>query len=127
MRPRPPKPPVLHEDEDLNDSQSYKFDSGAVRAKLDDVRFDLISPQALRRLAATYNEGATKYGDNNFRHGMEFSNVINHVLTHIFDYLAGTDDDEDALAHACWGLFTLMEQEETHPELNDLYFQQQLL
>ncbi len=116
-------------DGDLNDSdQRYQFDSGAVRAKLDDVRFDLISPQALRRLAATYNEGATKYGDNNFRHGMEFSNVINHVLEHINTYFAGDDSDgEDHLAHAAWGLFTLMEQEETHPELNDLYFRQDAL
>ena len=105
---------------------SHEFDSGAVRAKLDDVRFDLISPQALRRLAATYNEGATKYGDNNFRHGMEFSNVINHVLEHINTYIAGDDQGgEDHLAHAAWGLFTLMEQEKTKPDLNDLYFQQQ--
>ena len=104
-------------------SESHKFDSGAVRAKLDDVRFDLISPQALRRLAATYNEGAVKYGGNNFRHGMEFSNVINHVLTHINTYLSGSDPDgEDHLAHAAWGLFTLMEQETEHPALNDLYF-----
>ena len=111
----------------------HKFNSGAVRSKLDNVRFDLISPQALRRLAATYAEGAKKYGDNNFRKGMEFSNVLNHVLTHIFDYLAGEDKElnhpmyegievEDHLAHACWGLMTLMEQEDTHPELNDLYF-----
>ncbi|KKM00023.1 hypothetical protein LCGC14_1808530 [marine sediment metagenome] len=108
----------------------HEFNSGAVRSKLDDVRYDLISPQALRRLAATYAEGAEKYGDNNFRKGMEFSNVLNHVLTHIFDYLADEDNHpmyegievEDHLAHACWGLMTLMEQEETKPELNDLYF-----
>ncbi len=101
----------------------HKFNSGAVRSKLADVRFDLISPLALRRLAATYNEGAVKYGDNNWRRGMEFSNVINHVLEHINTYLSGSDSDgEDNLAHACWGLMTLMEQEDTKPELNDLYF-----
>ncbi len=109
----------------INDDVSHHFDSGAVRAKLDDVRFDLISPQALRRLAATYSEGATKYGDNNFRRGMEFSNLINHVLEHINTYIANSDPDgEDHLSHACWGLMTLMEQEKTRPELNDLYFQQ---
>ncbi len=99
---------------------SHQFDSGAVRAKLDDVRFDLISPQALRRLAATYAEGATKYGDNNWRKGMEFSNLLNHVIDHIYQYIAGADG-EDHLAHAAWGLFALMEQEETQPNLNDLY------
>ena len=107
---------------------SYEFDSGAVRAKLDDVRFDLISPVALRRLATTYNEGAVKYGDNNWRRGMEFSNVINHVLEHINVYIANSDPDgEDHLAHAAWGLFTLMEQEETQPDQDDLYFRQEYL
>ena len=108
---------------------SYEFDSGAVRAKLDDVRFDLISPVALRRLATTYSEGAVKYGDNNWRKGMEFSNVINHVLEHINAYLAnkGDKEHEDHLAHAAWGLFTLMDQEETAPGFNDLYFQQEYL
>ena len=106
----------------------HHFDSGAVRAKLDTVRYDLISPQALSRLAATYAEGATKYGDNNFRKGMEFSNLINHVLEHIMTYLQGEEGEppEDHLAHACWGLMTLMEQEETRPELNDLYFRQEI-
>lgn len=107
---------------------SYEFDSGAVRAKLDTVRFDLISPQALRRLAATYSEGAVKYGDNNWRKGMEFSNVINHVLEHINTYIANSDPNgEDHLAHAAWGLFTLMEQEATRTDLDDLYFRQQFL
>ncbi len=112
----------------LNDDDSHHFDSGAKRAKLDDVRFDLISPVALRRLAATYSEGAVKYGDNNWRKGMEFSNVINHVLEHINIYINNGDeesdlaDGEDHLAHAAWGLFTLMEQEATRPDLNDLYF-----
>ncbi len=106
----------------------HQFDSGATRSKLDDVRFDLISPLALRRLAATYSEGAIKYGDNNWRRGMEFSNVINHILEHINTYIANSDPDgEDHLAHAAWGLFTLMEQEETQPDMNDLYFQQQYL
>ena len=106
---------------------SHHFKSGATRAKLDNVRYDLISPQALSRLAATYAEGAGKYGDNNFRKGMEFSNVLNHVLEHIMIYLQGEEGEppEDHLAHAAWGLFTLMEQEETRPELNDLYFRQE--
>ena len=104
--------------------EKHEFKTGAVRSKLDHVRYDLFSPQAMSRLAATYAEGARKYGDNNFRKGMEFSNLINHVLQHIFNYLEGDEGEppEDSLAHACWGLMTLMEEEETHPELNDLYF-----
>lgn len=91
------------------------------------TRFDLISPIALRRLAETYAEGATRYGDYNWRAGMPFSDTINHCLAHIFQYLKG-DKTEDHLAHASWNLFALMHFEETHPEMNDLkvddYFKQ---
>ena len=96
------------------------FPTGSQRSKLDDVRFDLVSPFALQRLAATYAEGARKFGDNNWRKGQPFSAVLNHILNHITLYLAG-DKGTDHLAHAAWGLFALMEQEETKPEMNDLF------
>ncbi|KKL23402.1 hypothetical protein LCGC14_2425720 [marine sediment metagenome] len=97
-----------------------QFTSGAVRQRLDDVRFDLVSPQGLRRLAETYAYGAHKYDDHNWRKGMPFSSLMNHLVAHIYAYLAG-DKEEDHLAHASWGLFALMEFEETRPELNDLW------
>jgi len=97
-----------------------EFASGAVRKKLDDVRYDLISPFGLRRLAMTYAGGAKKYGDHNWRKGIPFSNLLNHVLSHITLYLAG-ENGEDHLAHAAFGLFALMEFEETEPELDDLF------
>ena len=96
------------------------FDSGAVRQKLGDVRYDLISPFGLRRLAMTYAEGAKKYDDHNWRKGMPFSSLLNHVLEHITLYLAG-ENGTDHLAHAAWGLFALMEFEEAVPGMNDLY------
>ncbi len=96
------------------------FKTGAVRCKLDTVRYDLISPQGLRRLAETYAEGAMKYTEHNWRKGIPYSNLINHMLQHINLYLAG-DRTEDHLAHAAFGLFAIMEFEETRPELNDLF------
>ncbi len=97
-----------------------EFPSGAVRQRLDDVRFDLISPQGLRRLAKTYASGAHEYGDHNWRKGFPFSSLLNHLISHIYAYIAG-DNDDDHLAHAAWGLFALMELEETRPEFNDLW------
>lgn len=97
------------------------FESGAQRQSLDEVRHDLISPYGLRRLAMTYAEGAAKYNDHNWRQGMPFSSLLNHVLNHINEYLNG-ERGEDHLAHAAWGLFAVMEQEVTHPEQDDLYF-----
>ena len=103
------------------DNDRQEFPSGAVRQRLDNVRFDLVSPQGLRRLAETYAHGAEKYSDHNWRKGMPFSVLMNHLITHIYTYLAGEDNEEDHLAHAAWGLFALMEFEETRPELNDLW------
>ncbi len=102
------------------DNDREQFSSGAVRQRLDNVRFDLVSPQGLRRLAETYAYGAQKYDDHNWRKGMPFSSLMNHLVTHIYAYLAG-DRSEDHLAHSAWGLFALMEFEETRPELNDLW------
>jgi hypothetical protein len=96
------------------------FDTGATRSKLDGMRYDLISPFGLQRLAARYALGAKNFGDNNWRKGMPFSALMNHLMHHLAMYLAGERDD-DHLAAAAWGLFAMMEQEETNPKMNDLY------
>jgi len=107
------------------------FDSGAVRQRLDDVRYDLISPFGLRRLAMTYAEGAKKFGDDNWRKGMPCSALFTHLMEPLTLSLAGLAAYDEAavasplftdhLAHAAWGLFAMMEFEETMPEMNDLY------
>jgi hypothetical protein len=97
-----------------------KFPSGAVRSQLDDVRYDLISPFGLQRLAVRYALGAKNFGDNNWRKGMPFSALLNHILHHLTLYAAG-DTEADHLAGAAWGLFAMMEQEETMPGMNDLF------
>lgn len=96
------------------------FPSGAVRSQLDDVRYDLISPFGLQRLAIRYALGARNFGDNNWRKGMPFSALLNHILNHLTLYLAG-EKGTDHLAGAAWGLFALMEFEETMPGMCDLY------
>lgn len=100
----------------------HHFATGARRDTLaENVRYDLISPYGLARLAATYAEGADKYGGDNWRKGLPWSNILNHLIMHVESWKAG-DRTEDHLAHAAWGLFALMEYETTHRELNDLYF-----
>lgn len=97
------------------------FDTGSRRdADADAERYDLVSHHGMRRLAATYAEGAAKYDDHNWRKGQPYSVVMNHAVRHCYLWLAG-HRDEDHLAHAAWGLFALMEFEATHPEMNDLY------
>ena len=80
-------------------------------------RYDLITPVGLRRLAETYGEGALKYGDRNWEKGIPNDNLLNHLIAHINQYMAG-DRSEDHLAHAAWGLFALMHFEEIHTDMN---------
>ncbi len=98
------------------------FASGAVRStESDGYRFDLISPHALLRIAATHKEGADKYGDHNWRRGLPFSDTLNHAMHHLVQYMQG-DRTEDHLAHAAWNLHAVMEMEATRPDQDDLYF-----
>lgn len=107
----------------LSTSESMKqFASGAVRSRdADHVRFDLISPIGIRRLAETYEEGSRKYSDNNWLKGIPASDLINHVIAHCYKFLYG-DKSEDHLAHAAWGLFAIMHFEEEYPAMLDTLY-----
>ena len=95
------------------------FDGGAKRESRQMPRYDLIPPDALRRLAMIYTEGAERYGVRNWEKGIPFSNLYNHAKEHIQQYLEG-DNSEDQLAKAAWGLFAMMHLEAIRPDLNDL-------
>jgi hypothetical protein len=93
---------------------THVFNTGAVRSDDgDDVRYDLISPHALRRLAARYGLGAKKYGDGNYLKGIPFHNVLRHALQHLYRWMENGGRDDDDLAAAAWNIFTLMHYEET--------------
>jgi hypothetical protein len=95
--------------------------TGAVRSTdANNVRYDLISPQALRRLAMTYDEGAKKYGAFNYKKGFQIQSLMNHAIRHCYLFLEG-NTDEDHLPHAIWNLMTAIEMMETRPELDDRY------
>lgn len=96
-----------------------KFASGAVRGVDFPERFDLINPTGLRRLAETYGEGTLKYGDENWLKGIPNKNLMNHLMKHLNSYMLG-DKSEDHLAHAAWGLFAIMHNEELLPKMNNI-------
>lgn len=84
-------------------------------------RFDLLMNNSvgLRRLAETFGEGAVKYGEKNWQKGLSESNLINHALAHLHQYLAG-DRKEDHIAHLTWNFYTLMWMQEKRPDLMDI-------
>lgn len=101
-------------------SDTTMHETGAVRSNdADNVRFDLISPIGLRRLAETCDEGSKKYNDHNWLKGFKLSCLLNHAMRHLAMYNLG-DASEDHLAHAAWNIFAMMHFEETRPDLIDL-------
>lgn len=106
-------------------SEIHQFETGAVRSKdADSVRYDLISPIALRRMAETYHEGSQKYGDDNWLRGFPYGACLNHAMRHIELWRSG-DRSEDHLAHAAWNLFAIMHYEETQPHLENLPYKRE--
>lgn len=77
-------------------------------------RCDLLPAQATLRVAEVLAYGAAKYGDNNWR-GIPLSDHINHVLTHLFAFLAG-DVSDDHLGHAGCRMMMALEMH-LEPEL----------
>jgi hypothetical protein len=69
-------------------------------------RFDLIDPAAMFAMAKVLAQGADKYGVDNWRK-IGTQDHINHMLQHVYAYLAG-DTTDDHLAHAmCRAMFAL--------------------
>lgn len=98
--------------------------SGAVRSSMFSEtvdskfspRYDLLPFEGLRRWAEAFGEGSRKYGDDNFRMGMEDRCLLQHALNHLFLYQAG-DNSEDHLGHAMWNIGMLCKMEKERPEL----------
>lgn len=116
-----PEHPVTREakDKEVVQAGGTQFSTGAVRSNdKAGVRYDLISPIGLRRIAETYKEGYDKYGPFNWERGMPISDILNHAIAHIYTFLSGVESGEDDLAHATWNLLAAMHMEETHPNLD---------
>lgn len=102
------------------DANLTRFATGAVRGTdAAGVRFDLITPIGLRRLAETCAEGAAKYGDHNWQKGIPASEMLNHAIRHLYLWLGG-DATEDHLAHAAWNILGVCHFEEALPEMIDV-------
>lgn len=103
----------------MSDEARREYDTGAVRsADCEQTRYDLISPIGLRALAKTYAEGAQKFGFCNWENGMPVTDLLNHAIAHIYNFLSG-DRTEDHLGHAAWNLLGAIHSMELWPDLNE--------
>lgn len=71
---------------------------------------------ALRRLAATMEEGRSKYGEWNWLYGFPVSSLCSHALDHLFSICHG-DISEDHWGHALANLMFAIHFEQTRPDL----------
>ena len=115
--------------ENVQDSgERTEFSTGAVRdMRKGKGRFDLLPFYALTRLAQHFENGAKKYGEDNWRKGMPLHNYFDSAMRHIAKAKLHSHD-EDHLSAAIWNLMCLVEsiemieRQELPAELDDLGF-----
>jgi hypothetical protein len=89
----------------VGNQETVTNSQGGKQSRLD-VRFDLIPALPLFKVASVLKEGATKYGEWNWKK-ISMVDHINHALSHIYAYLAGDKSDEHLTHAACRILFAI--------------------
>ena len=83
-------------------------------SKFDDrkLRMSLFPPDVLNQICEVLEFGAAKYGDNNWRKGMEWTRLYDAAQRHLQAWLQNEDLDKESninhLAHACCNLVFLL-------------------
>jgi hypothetical protein len=100
-------------------SEGNKFDEGKPRVSL------IIMSKALLEVAKVGTYGSGKYGDHNFRNGMDWSRIADADLRHLFKFLDGERKDHETnlshLAHHAWNALALLEYELNNVGNDDLF------
>lgn len=82
-----------------------EFETGARRDIQEGKgRFDLIPTLPVRRLAVHYENGARKYGDNNWQKGMPLRRYLDSAERHLNSLKAGEPAEDHATA-VTWNMF----------------------
>ena len=83
-------------------TQAQKHDGGK-------PRLDYLDPYALEEVAKVLTFGATKYGAQNWRKGIEIGRLMAACLRHIFAFMRGENNDpETGLSHLAHAVCCLM-------------------
>lgn len=86
------------------------------KAKSDkkELNYHQISPEAIRRLASIFSEGAKKYGKDNYKKGFNDPDWVNerydHAMDHLLKWKSG-DRSADHLAKVMWFAAVMIEFE----------------
>ena len=59
-----------------------------------------------------YKEGAEKYGRDNWRKGLKYSDTVDHMMNHFYNFMnRNAEDSSLEIAKVAWGALTLLEFE----------------
>lgn len=101
-----------HEFKIKDSGNRESFISGAVRDTTEGKgRYDLLPTRAIRRLAVHYENGAKKYGDDNWLKGMPMRRMAESAMRHVFKAVEGQTDEDHFIA-AAWNLLGIVEYQE---------------
>jgi hypothetical protein len=75
----------------MKSNEVHVNERGGKQSKLD-VRYDLLSPTAIKALAQVLAYGAEKYDPWNWTK-IDTKDHVNHAMNHIIEYLAGNEDE----------------------------------
>lgn len=80
-------------------SEGVKFDAGKRRV-------DLVPTEAIHALADVLTAGVAKYGENNWRLGMDWSRVYGAAQRHLLAFWGGDDIDPESGMPHLWHAMT---------------------
>ena len=108
-----------------NSGKMSNFASGAVRDAMEGKGYPSLLPlNALRAAARRFEDGALKYGRNNWKKGIPLSRYVDSLYRHLWAFMEG-DDQEDHGAPlrgmpCAWFRLKRIDQGKLPKELNDL-------
>ena len=114
-------PEPKQNDNPIKDSgHRTEFSTGAVRDMSIGKGNMVVMPwSAILRVSKHYENGARKYGPENYKRGIPTSSFADSAMRHMAKYLAGADD-EDHLSAAIFNLLGIALMEEEHPDMCDI-------
>ena len=86
-----------------------KFNTGAVRDAMQGKGLPSLMPvSALRAVSRRFEDGAEKYGRNNWKKGIPVSRYIDSINRHLWQFME-EDEVEDHLSAVIWNAMCLYE------------------
>lgn len=100
----------MKNDSTLPDSgERSNFDTGAVRDAMNGKGLPSLLPiSALRRASQRFEEGASKYGRNNWQKGIPLSRYVDAMYRHLWQYMED-DKAEDHGGAVIWNAMCLVQ------------------